>query len=333
MNAEELGFFNRQLAGMLRAGIPLEGSLRKLCGTMPESKMRSELQALEADLAKGTPLADAVKKRELPEMYVRMVTAGAASGDLPGVLIQFADYCEQRHSLSRRLRGMMTYPLIVLSVSFALSILLAFFFQAMLATNTELIEHLGNARIWTTPSGRTFVLWVIPLIIGIIWGFFFLLTFVPGVRRKWQWRLPGLRETCLAQLAAMLQIQIRAGVPLSDALGTVELMEQGSVVADEVAGWREHLAKGGNGIPPEAIRNKSVPPLFRWMIRQSGEDLADGLAQTAKFYADRSEYRSETFLYAALPVSILFLGGVVIMQFSPLFFLITRFLDMLGDWS
>ncbi len=330
MNSEELGFFNRQLAGMLKTGIPLEGGLRKLCETMPSTKLRGELLALENDLAKGTPLAEAVKHRDLPEMYVRMLAAGAASGDLPGVLIHFADYSEQRHSLARRLRGMMTYPLIVLTVSLLVAITMAFFFQIMATANADFLDGVGSSGI-LSPGARPFVLWMVPVLIALLWIFFLLLTFVPLLRRRWQWYLPGLRETCLSQLAAMLHLQIRSGIPLAESLQTVELLEQGTPVASELAAWRQELATGQGSIPERPLRNGSIPPMFRWMVRQSGEDLADGFAQTAKFYAERSAYRNDTLLFAALPISVLFLAGVIVLQFLPLFMALTRLMDKIGD--
>ena len=60
MKNDEFAFFNQQLAAMLRDGIPLEGALRRLCQEMRRGNLRDELQALEADLAKGTPMAGAL---------------------------------------------------------------------------------------------------------------------------------------------------------------------------------------------------------------------------------------------------------------------------------
>src|SRR5882757_10209431 len=57
MNYDEFAFFNQQLGAMLRDGIPLEGALRRLCHEMRAGSLRDELQALEADLARGTPMA------------------------------------------------------------------------------------------------------------------------------------------------------------------------------------------------------------------------------------------------------------------------------------
>ena len=55
MNYDEFAFFNQQLAAMLREGIPLEGALKQLCAGMRSGPLRAEIQALEADLARGTP--------------------------------------------------------------------------------------------------------------------------------------------------------------------------------------------------------------------------------------------------------------------------------------
>ena len=86
MKLDEFAFFNQQLAAMLRDGIPLEGALRRLCQEMRAGLLRTELQSLEADLAKGTPMADALQPRQLPELYKRMILVGVKSSDLPGAL-------------------------------------------------------------------------------------------------------------------------------------------------------------------------------------------------------------------------------------------------------
>ena len=126
MKNDEFAFFNQQLAAMLRDGIPLEGALRRLCQEMRAGSFRAELQTLEANLAKGAPLADALKSRQLPELYKRMMLVGVKSGDLPGALTMLADYFQRRHMLGTRLKGLMVYPLIVLSAAFLLACFLSF---------------------------------------------------------------------------------------------------------------------------------------------------------------------------------------------------------------
>ncbi len=81
---------------------------------MHARQLRDELQALEADLATGTPMADALKPRQLPELYKRMILVGVKSGDLPGALTMLADYFQRQNDIWTRLKSMMTYPLIVM---------------------------------------------------------------------------------------------------------------------------------------------------------------------------------------------------------------------------
>src|SRR5579863_3617640 len=126
MKQDEFAFFNQQLAAMLRDGVPLEGALRRLCEEMRAGRLRTELQALEADLAKGAPIAEALAPRQLPELYKRMILVGVKGGDLPGALTMLADYFQRQSNVTTRLKSMMVYPLIVLFAAFLISMLLAF---------------------------------------------------------------------------------------------------------------------------------------------------------------------------------------------------------------
>src|SRR2546427_5167323 len=125
MNHEEFAFVNHQLAGMLRDGIPLEGSLRQLCSQMQRGQLRSELQLLERDLAKGVPLATALTARKLPELYVKTLKIGARTNDLPAVLTLLADHYQTANATWTRLKGLMVYPVIILVLSTALSLWIA----------------------------------------------------------------------------------------------------------------------------------------------------------------------------------------------------------------
>jgi type II secretory pathway component PulF len=108
MKLDEFAFVNQQLAGMLRSGIPLEGSLQQLCATMREGRLRDELQKLEADLTSGRPLAEALRARQLPPLYAQMLQVGAQSNDLPGVLTLLADHYERLFAIWTRMKGLLT---------------------------------------------------------------------------------------------------------------------------------------------------------------------------------------------------------------------------------
>src|SRR6266545_2006772 len=127
---------------MLKSGIPLEGALWQLCANMRRGRFRGELEALEADLAKGVSLQDALAARKLPEFYLKMVELGAQSNDLPGVLTLVADYYQRAHLGWTRLKGLMVYPLIVLLASLGLSAFVAAICSSLMTRDAGLFEAL-----------------------------------------------------------------------------------------------------------------------------------------------------------------------------------------------
>src|SRR5664279_1408944 len=154
MNYDEFAFFNQQLAAMLREGIPLEGALKQLCLGMRSGSLRAEIEQLEADLARGTPLKEALSRRALPDLYRQMLEIGARSNDLPGVLTLLADHYHRANALWTRLKGLMIYPLIVILVSLGLTVMVSVNFSRFLShIGTELAPQpiLAMPTIWMPP--------------------------------------------------------------------------------------------------------------------------------------------------------------------------------------
>ena len=330
MNYEELAFVNQQLAGMLKSGIPLEGSLKQLCATMRRGQLRAELEALEADLAKGTPLRDALKARKLPEFYVHMLQVGAQANDLPGVLILLADYYSKANSLWTRLKGLMVYPLIVLVAAIAVSTLMANIVQSMMGgTHGFLSDFVDWGDLpWTLKPHVLRVNLFMPTAFLILVAV--VLTLLMAVRRVrlWlRWKLPGFREASLAGFASAMSLLLRGGNDLSASLSITAEMEQGTPANADLKLWRHRLAQGHGTIPDMALSLGTLPPLFIWLVAGTSEDVASGFARAAEFYSARASHRIEMMLHAALPVSILTLGFIVIWEIFPIigaFNLMTR---------
>ena len=240
MKYDEFAFFNQQLAAMLRDGIPLETALKRLCEEMRSGKLRDELQALEADLSRGTPMTDALKPRQLPELYKRLVMVGVKSGDLPGTLTMLADYFQRQSNLWMRLKALMVYPLIVLSMAFLLSCFIAFLLSHFIWTCFKSIfEDTGYSLPVMTSS-----LWLSPVIIGAALVAALIAVKVYPAREKLRWRLPAFKEASLAQVASAISLMLKNGVPLNDALAFAEQLELGTPAQREITLWRERLASG-----------------------------------------------------------------------------------------
>ena len=210
MNYDEFAFFNQQLASMLRDGIPLEGALKQLCAGMKDQALHAELKSLEADLASGTPLKDALARRRLPQLYLRMVEIGARSNNLPGVLTLLADHYHRANNLWTRLKGLMVYPFIVVFVSLVLTTVLSLVFKQFLSSFFDQFPHPPPA-LWVMASLPPFLL-ALALLLG------FIAVSSAHWRGKLRWRLPAFREANLAQLASAMSLMLKNGIPFPDAL-------------------------------------------------------------------------------------------------------------------
>ncbi|MDB6021019.1 MAG: Type secretion system protein [Pedosphaera sp.] len=325
MSMDEFAFFNQQLAGMLREGVPLEGALRQLSANMREGALRAELQLLEADLQNGVPLKQAIVGRKLPEFYVQMVQVGLEGNDLPAVLLMLADYYQRVDSVWTRLKGLMVYPLLVLCLAFVLSCFLTF-------ATTQIIGS-GFAEImgFALPAGVMVNIWAPPILIGALLLIVVLIFSVPGLRRSLRWRVPAFKEAKLAQVASAMGLMLKSGGNLGDSLGLLQQMEKGTIASAELAQWQARLAHGRGQFDEMATPGRAFPPLFLWLIANAGEDLAGGFRRTAEIYSARANHRIEMFLYAALPFSILALGAMICCQIFPLLRSFTLMLNSIGS--
>jgi type II secretory pathway component PulF len=278
------------------------------------------LQAVEADLARGIPLREALAARRLPPFYVQMLIIGAQSNDLPAVLTLLADYYNRVHLAWTRLKGLLVYPLIVLVTSFALSVLLGTVYQRLLGECAGGLNDIAGGSSPHMP--RAFWLgvnlWGPVAIIGALLFIAILSVTLPAWRNRLRWKFPGFRESSLSQLASALSLLIDRGCNLNQALGLVRELESGSPAEAEIARWQSRLAAGGKEFADLAEGGKVIPPLFVWLVSGGGENWPGGFKQAAKVYYDRAMQRVEMMLYAALPVSVLALGLLILMQVLPM---------------
>jgi type II secretory pathway component PulF len=323
MNYDEFAFFNQQLAAMLREGIPLEGALKQLCSGMRSGALRAEIEQLEADLSRGTPLKEALARRNLPDLYRQMLQIGARSNDLPGVLTLLADHYHRANALWIRLKGLMLYPLIVIVVSLGLTLLISLNFTRFVS---RFDEGLGLRQpLLTIPA-----IWMPPVFLALAAAVAVAAASIPSWRARLRWRLPAFREASLAQFASAMALMLKNGTTLPEALALAEALESGTPAATALGRWRQ-LVEAGQGKPAEwKGDSRPFPPLFLWLVQKGGEDLASGFQKAADIYQDRASYRIEMALYGALPVSILLLGQMVLWQAVPLVRSMTWMMNMIG---
>jgi type II secretory pathway component PulF len=326
MKLDEFAFFNQQLAAMLRDGIPLESALGQLCASMRRGDLRDELEKLRADLANGVPLDQALASRKLPSFYVQMIQVGVKSNDLPGVLTLVADYYHEHSLIWTKLKGLLVYPAIVLVVSFVLSI----FLSAICLTlypSFDSLNDLGfdyHALWWWWSTGYPIGMWIPTVLVGMLLLAVLLIVSVRSWRIAVLWRIPGFRDAELSRVASSIALMLKSGCDLQDALSLTQRLEDGAPIAYEIAQWRTRLAAGRLKFADIAGHSRIVPPVFVWLVSNANEDLAAGFKRAAELYNSRAKHQTEVMLYAALPVSVLFLGALIMAQVYSFLVVILR---------
>jgi type IV pilus assembly protein PilC len=323
MKHDEFAFFNRQLAAMLREGIPLEGALKQLCSGMRAGSFREQIEKLERELAAGAPLPRALARCDLPDLYRRMLQVGAAGNDLPGVLTLLADHYERANLLWTRLKGLLVYPVLVIAVALGLTGVVSVVFSRFLS-------HMFD-QYMPHPPLLIASFFMPPLLLGLVLAAGIIAVASARWRGALRWRLPGFSEASLAELASAIALMLQKGTPLPEALAMAEILESTTPAAGPLAEWRS-LTEAGQGSPAKwPAPRRPFPPLFLWIVQNGGSDLAAGFQKAAEVYQARASYRIEMLLYGALPVSILLLGAMMVWQAAPLMRSLVWMMNTLGD--
>jgi len=118
----DLSLFTRQLATLVRAGLPLEESLLAVSQQTEKPRVQSIILGVRARVMEGHPLADGLAEfpRVFPEIYRSTVAAGEQSGKLDGILERLADYTEGREQIRQKVLAAMLYPIVLSVMCFAI---------------------------------------------------------------------------------------------------------------------------------------------------------------------------------------------------------------------
>ncbi len=325
MKWDEFAFMNQQLAGMLKSGVPLEGALQRLAAEMQDGRLRRELERLKAELADGAPLEEALTRRDLPELYKRIVRLGAKGNDLPGVLLLMADYYRRMDFTWTRLKGLMVYPVLVLAAALVLSGILAFVISSVAQDIS--MDWFDETRFFSPGLA----IWFPPVLMTVLLATLSSLLAIPAWRQRVRWRLPGFREAALAQLASILALLLERGATLQEALALVGQLEPQQRVTEDLKAWLRRVEEGAGQVRNWAVEQKVIPPLFVWLVTNGGENLAAGFARAAEIYAARAGQKIDLMLYAFLPVSVLALGLMIVGQLIPVLRVFLQFTNLLGS--
>jgi general secretion pathway protein F len=321
---QDIAVLTRQLAVLLRAGIPLTESLQALAEQATSEKLRRTLSDVRTKVNEGTSLGDALEqhKQYFPDLYVNMVRAGEAAGNLEHVLARLALFMDGQVRMRGKISGAMVYPIVMAVVGIGITAMLMI---VVVPKVTQIFADMGKALPWNTRllifvSNITGNYWWLLLILGI--AFYMLFRWwkkTPGGRARLDriylklWVVgPLVRMVAISRFARTMGTMLAAGVPL---LRTLEIVRSilGNTVLMKVVDDARDAIREGESIADPLAKSGHFPPVVTRMIsvgERSGQ-LESMLETVADSYETEVDLRIQRLTTLMEPLIILLMGGIV----------------------
>src|SRR5215831_11631686 len=176
----EIAAFTRQMATLIKAGIPLADALGALVDQVQNVRFKTPLSEVRSAVNEGSSLADALGKhpRLFDELFVSMVRAGELAGNLDDVLTRLADFLESSQKLKSKVQSAMIYPLVMVVVG---SVIMAVLMIKVIPNITEMFKQQGK----TLPINTRMLIASSDFIRNWWWGV--LVALVAGILLFMQW--------------------------------------------------------------------------------------------------------------------------------------------------
>ncbi len=332
---EDLVLISRQLATMIRAGLPLIEVLNILGEQVERLTMKNVLRQVERDVQGGSSFYEALARhpRVFNQFFLSMVKAGEASGMLDTILDQVATYLEKSASIRRKVKAAIMYPAVVSVVAALIMILIMWkvvpVFEEIFADLDEELPMLTQVVIAISRFIRDRWAVAIAGIIGLIvlfkqWSKTKSGRFrIDTIKLKMPVFGPLLLKVAIARFTRSLGTLMRAGVNI---LGALEIVARtaGNVVIEQAIMNTKTSIQGGDSITKPLVESGVFPPMVTRMI-EVGEKtgaLENMLQKVAEYYEDQVDAAVsgltsliEPLLIVGLGISI---GTIVIAMFMPL---------------
>jgi type IV pilus assembly protein PilC len=333
----DIALFTRQLATMMRAGVPLLQAFDIAGRGSANPALVRLLQDIRMDVETGTALSAAFRKHpaQFPPVYCNLVEAGEAAGILDGVLERLATDLEKTEGLKSKVRSALMYPVAVMGVAAAVVAVIMVFvvpaFQAVfLSFNAELpwpTQVVIDASQWLTTHG-----WLLLAgFAGGTWALGWAWRTRPGLRRaldrlvlKWPVVGPLVLKTVVARWTRTLSTMFAAGVPLVEALESVGGAAGNSVFSEATERVRHEVSSGSS--LAHAMTVTRVFPTLVLQMTAIGEEAGSLDAMLAKA-ADLFEAEVDALVAglssliepAIIVVLGLIIGSIVVAMYLPIF--------------
>ncbi len=334
---KDVAIFTRQLATMMKAGVPLLQAFDIVGRGSTNPRMTKLLNDIRTDVETGTSLSVAFRKHPMQfnALYCNLVEAGEAAGILEQILDRLAVYEEKTLALKSKIKSALMYPTAVMVVAFVvLAVIMIFVIPAF----KQVFSSFGA----DLPAPTLAVMWLSDQFVQYWWllfgvmiggGYFFLQSWrrsekMQMVMDRLFLRTPVfgelIRKAVLARWTRTLSTMFGAGVPLVEALYSVGGASGNAVYAIATEQIQKEVSTGTS--LTMAMQNTGVFPTMVLQMTSIGEEsgsLDHMLGKAAEFYEDEVDEMvkglsslMEPFIIVILGVVI---GGIVVSMYLPIF--------------
>ena len=335
----DIAIFTRQLATMLKAGVPLVQAFEIVAEGSDNEKMRELITSVRTDVSSGTGLAGALGKypQHFDELFCSLVASGENSGTLEVMLDRVATYKEKTEALKAKIKKALTYPVAVIVVAI---IVTAILLVKVVPQFAETFQGFGS----DLPGFTLFVLQISDWVQD--WWFMLLLLFFAAgyifsqakrrSKRFADWidsvalKIPIIgsivHDAVMARFSRTLSTTFAAGVPLVEALESTAGAAGNAVYSQAIRHIRDDVTTGT--ALAISIRTTGLFPTMLLQMTAIGEEsgsLDDMLGKVADHYeaAVDNAVDSLSSLMEPLIMSVLgvLVGGLMIAMYLPIFML------------
>ena len=334
---KDIAIFTRQLATMMKAGVPLLQAFDIVGRGNPNPSVSKLLNDIRSDVETGTSLSAAFRKHPLyfDSLYCNLVEAGEAAGILEALLDRLATYMEKTEAIKSKIRSALMYPISVIIVAFVVvTIIMIFVIPAFKEVFSSFGADLPAPTLFVMGISEIFVKWWW-LIFGVIGGGFFFFMQAWKRNEKMQMfmdrvllKIPIfgalIDKSCVARWTRTLSTMFAAGVPLVEALDSVGGASGNSVYAMATEKIQQEVSTGTS--LTAAMGNANIFPSMVLQMCAIGEEsgsIDHMLGKAADFYEAEVDEMVAGLSSLMEPIIIVFLGtligGIVVSMYLPIF--------------
>ncbi|MBP0946249.1 type II secretion system F family protein [Pseudomonas alliivorans] len=333
----DIAFFARQMATMMKAGVPLLQSFDIISEGAENPNMRSLVDSLKQEVSAGNSFATALRQKpeQFDELFCNLVDAGEQAGALESLLDRVATYKEKTERLKAKIKKAMTYPIAVIVVAFIVSGILLIKvvpqFQAVFASFGAKLPAFTLMVIGLSELVQT---WWLAILAFLILSFFLSKRFYKRSQKfrdsldRFLLKVPIIGplifKSSVARYARTLSTTFAAGVPLVEALDSVAGATGNVVFRNAVMKIKQDVSTGMQ--LNFSMRSTAVFPSLAIQMTAIGEEsgaLDSMLDKVATYYEDEVDNMvdSLTSLMEPMIMAVLgvIVGGLVIAMYLPIF--------------